>query len=467
MLQIDKQAGGPYYVQIYEYFRCEIEQGRLTAGVRLPSVRELAERIQVSKMTVEKAYRQLAAEGYILRHHKARYEVTYLERAVSHKLTVVNPGQAQWQKKTYLYDFGSGDMDMEGFPLGLWRKYMNRVLADPVYLAACDDEQGVPALRAALSKYIYETRGVQARPEHIVIAAGTTALLQILTTILKAEYSEIAVENPGFRLGREVFRSAGYTIFPVSVERGILDIDALQHSRAQVLYISPSHQFPTGAVMMADVRHRLIAWIKERKGIIIEDDYDSELRYYGRPVPALQGLDGGEHVVYMGSLSKILPFFVRVSYMVLPARLWRVYQEHISLFRQGASVPEQCVLATYISTGELNRQVRRLRKSYQVKGNQLEGLLRRAFGDAVHVRPVVSGVYCHVHIRSSRSTRELVEAAAQQGCRVLPVQLFYETPAVEDKREFLLSFTKIPASRLFDAVQALYQAWNERGNNHV
>ena len=171
--------------------------------------------------------------------------------------------------------------------------------------------------------------------------------------------------------------------------------------------------------------------------------------------------------MYMGSLSKILPFFVRVSYMVLPARLWRVYQEHISLFRQGASVPEQCVLATYISTGELNRQVRRLRKSYQVKGNQLEGLLRRAFGDAVHVRPVVSGVYCHVHIRSSRSTRELVEAAAQQGCRVLPVQLFYETPAVEDKREFLLSFTKIPASRLFDAVQALYQAWNERGNNHV
>ncbi|MUP48865.1 PLP-dependent aminotransferase family protein [Veillonellaceae bacterium M2-8] len=461
MLQIDPLKKSPYYVQIYAYFRQEIEQGRITAGVRLPAIRELAKQIHVSKMTVEKAYKQLAEEGYILQHCKSRYEATYLDRAISKKIVSITPGISTGQKRTYLYDFGSGDMDMEGFPLALWRKYMNRVLSDPVYLSACDDEQGVSALRIALSNYVYETRGVKANPDCIVIGAGTSTLLHILTTLLRSSYSHIAVENPGFRLGRELFRSAGYQLEMIPVKEGALDLSSLEKKAGQLIYVSPSHQFPTGTVMRADLRYRLITWAKTNDGLIIEDDYDSELRYYGRPIPALQGLDDGEHVIYMGALSKILPFFVRLSYMILPSAIVAQYHKQISLFRQTASVAEQCVLAAYITSGEMYRHVKRLRRMYQEKAMRLEGLLRRTFGSQLEVQHVLSGVYCLVRIYSKKTTQELVNAAAAQGCRVLSVQSFYEQPQLWDEREFLLSFTKISSEEMPEAVQALYRAWKE------
>lgn len=462
MLQIDKTKKKAYYVQIYEYYRREVEEGRLQIGMKMPSVRELAQAITVSKMTVEKAYYQLASEGYIVRRTKARYEIAFAGKKVNRQ-PMSSP--ATWHKpvySVYRYDFGSGDMDMEHFPLDTWRKYMNRVLSEPAYLRACNDEQGVPDLREALSQYVYETRGVHASPENIVVGAGTAALLGVLTTLLRDDWKTIAVENPGFRLGRELFRSAGYDIVPISMVHDVMDVTALSKSSVRLVYVSPSHQFPTGTVMPAGVRHRLLQWAEEKDGLIIEDDYDSELRYYGRPVPALQGLDQRGRVIYMGALSKVLPFFVRISYMVLPPILMERYNEQRSLFRQSASVPEQCVLANYIQSGELTRQVRRLRKDYQEKGEVMQALLQRAFGDAISVSRVVSGVYCHVTLRSPFSAQELRHRAELHGCRVLSLQSFYETPGTTETKEFLLSFSKIRIHELRHAVAALHAAWTEK-----
>ncbi len=462
MLQIDKTKKKAYYVQIYEYYRREVEEGRMPTGMKMPSVRELSQTINVSKMTIEKAYYQLASEGYIIRRTKARYEIAFAgKKAASHPMT----SPPTWQKPVYpvyRYDFGSGDMDMEHFPLDTWRKYMNRVLSEPDYLRACNDEQGVPDLREALSQYVYETRGVHAAPENIIVGAGTAALLGVLTTILRDDWKTIAVENPGFRLGRELFRSAGYNIVPISMVHDVMDVAALEQSGVCLVYVSPSHQFPTGTVMPAGVRHRLLQWAEEKQGLIIEDDYDSELRYYGRPVPALQGLDQRGRVIYMGALSKVLPFFVRLSYMVLPPVLMERYNEQRSLFRQSASVPEQCVLATYIQRGELKRQVRRLRKDYQEKGEVMQELLRRAFGEAISVSRIVSGVYCHITLRSPYSAQELRRRAEEKGCRVLSMQSFYETPGTAETKEFLLSFSKIRIHELRHAVAALRDAWTEK-----
>ncbi|KMO87511.1 GntR family transcriptional regulator [Megasphaera cerevisiae DSM 20462] len=462
MLQIDKTIRKPYYVQIYEYYRHEIEERRMVAGMRLSSVRELAQSVNVSKMTVEKAYYQLASEGYILRRNKARYEVASLGSPDD------APGAAAVRENhglrhpAWLYDFGSGDMDMEHFPLDIWRKYMNRVLSEPDYLLACHDEQGVPDLRQILSQYVYQTRGVHARPDNIIIGAGTVSLLSTLTNLLHEECGRIGVENPGFRLGREIFRSAGYEIVPISIAQGMLNMTALEKSGVRLVYVSPSHQFPTGTVMPAGMRYRLLQWAGERDGLIIEDDYDSELRYYGRPVPALQGLDTHGRVIYMGALSKVLPFFVRLSYMVLPDRIMTLYNRRRALFRQSASVPEQCVLASYIQSGELARQIRRLRKEYQEKGAQMRQLLQAAFGSDITISPMVSGVYCHVTLRSPWSEQELRSRAEQHGCRVLSMQSFYEIPKQEDSREFLLSFSKIPGHQLKQAVAALQAAWTEK-----
>ncbi len=461
MLQIIKDGKTPYYVQIYTYYRREIEEQRMIAGMRLPSVRELAQSVNVSKMTVEKAYYQLASEGYIIRRNKARYEIAFVGRR---EFTAGSGGNepAVPPRSAYLYDFGSGDMDMERFPLDIWRKYMNKVLSEPAYLTACNDEQGVPDLREALSRYVYETRGVHAPAERIIIGAGTASLLGVLTTLLQDGHSRIAVEDPGFRLGREMFRHMGYGIVPVSIRQGILDMEALRRSGASLVYVSPSHQFPTGTVMPIGMRQQLLQWAEEHDGLIIEDDYDSELRYYGRPVPALQGLDKSERVVYMGALSKVLPFFVRISYMVLPPHLMKQYAAKQELFRQGASVPEQCVLALYIQSGELSRQIRRLRKDYQEKGSLMERLLLDAFGEAITVSRVVSGVYCHVSLHSTWTEQELRRRAEACGCRVLAMQSFYESPGQADRREFLLSFSKIPTHMLKQAVAALRQAWTEK-----
>jgi GntR family transcriptional regulator/MocR family aminotransferase len=278
MLQLDKTSKKPYYVQIYEYFRGEIESRRLPAGEKMASVRELAQSVDISKMTVEKAYYQLASEGYIMRRNKARYEVVSLGE--------YNGRPANWQpqyttavrKPTYRYDFGSGDMDMEQFPLDIWRKHMNRALSNPEKLLACNDDQGVWELRQALSQYVYQTRGVHTNPENIVIGAGTPALLSILVNLLSDTYTTIGVENPGFRLGREIFRHSGFSIHPFFVRQGIIDMKALEKSDVRLVYVSPSHQFPTGTVMPAGMRHQLLQWAKKHDGMIIEDDYDSELR---------------------------------------------------------------------------------------------------------------------------------------------------------------------------------------------
>ena len=451
MLQLDKSISKPYYVQIYEYYRREIEEHRMIAGMRLDSVRELAQAAGISKMTVEKAYYQLASEGYILRRHKARYEVASLGGLEARTEEAAAPVLREASRRpVYAYDFASGDMALERFPLDIWRKYMNRILSEPDRLLAANDDQGVPDLRRALSRYVYETRGVHAEPSQIIIGAGTISLLGVLTNLLHDKYACIGVEDPGFRLGREIFRNSGYSIVPIPISGGLLHVDALEASGVRLVYVSPSHQFPTGTVMPAGIRHRLLHWAEKTDGLIIEDDYDSELRYYGRPIPALQGLDRHGRVVYMGALSKVLP------------QLMPLYEQRRSLFRQGASVPEQCVLAEYIESGELARQVRRLRKEYQEKGELLGRLLVEAFGPDIVVGRLVSGVYCHIRLHSRLSEEELRRRAARQGCRVLSMQSFYETPSQETDKEFLLSFSKIPTCRLRDAVAALHGAWSEK-----
>jgi GntR family transcriptional regulator/MocR family aminotransferase len=461
MLQIDRLSDTPFYIQIYMYFRKEIEAHRMPAGMKLSSVRELAQTIEVSKMTVEKAYYQLASEGYIIRHNRSRYAVAHLD-AIKRDAEPVDNQNVTPVPIRYRYDFGSGDMDLNYFPMTEWRKSMNRVLSHPDALLANMDEQGAPALRQALSQYVLDMRGVKARPENIVISSGTVPLLALLASLLQHDYNRIAVEEPGFKLGRELLRTMGYTITPVALEKGEFSLEALEKSQARVVYVSPSHQFPTGTIMPVGTRYRLLRWALASDGLIIEDDYDSELRYQGRPVPALQSLDTEDRVVYMGSLSKILPPFIRLSFMVLPPHLLERYNRSRSLFRLGASIPEQCALADFIHNGGMARQIRRLRKHYIEKGAFLEGCLREAFGDTIRISPVESGVYCHVTLQSSLTANELIRRAAARGCRVLWFSSFYEHPNPARDTEFLLSFSKIPAHELKEAVHALQQAWSEK-----
>lgn len=459
MLQIDTTAKLPYYAQIYEYYRREIETGHLSAGEQLLSVRELARRVGVSKMTVEQSYYQLASEGYIQSRNRARYQVTAITDWAAASPVDRLPDSDSAKVQTYRYHFASGEMDTEGFRFEKWRSYMNRVLQEPEQLLSYGDEQGEAELRQIISQHVYQTRGAQASADTIVIGAGTQPLLRIITSLLRGDHQSIGVENPGFRLGREVFRDEGYRIYPLSVQEGDIEMASLEKCGTRLVYVSPSHQFPTGRVMSINRRQELLRWAENTNGLIIEDDYDSELRYYGRPIPSLQGLDRAGRVVYMGSFSKVLPPSIRISYMILPVALLAVYNKKRELFRQNASLIEQKVLSEYIRAGELSKQIRRLRKIYQEKGRHFTALLSQYFGDSIQVERPISGVYCRVVIRSNDSIEVLVKKAKDHDCLVLPMTNLYTASKDASTKEFLLSFSRIPSQELEAAVATLHEAW--------
>lgn len=454
-LQADRTSAVPLYTQIYEYYKKEICMHRLTAGERLPSIRELARQLGVSKMTVEQAFYQLVSEGYIGSQNRARYRVLSIADLPVPAPPATTVGTSL-SEKGCVYDLAAGNMEQAGFSFSLWRRYINRVYRDRDSLYAYGSEEGELELREAVCAYAHRVRGVSVSADRVIIGAGTQMLVRILASLFRKQYDCIAVEDPGFSYGREIFRDEGYHIVPIPVD-GLTE--QLLREEVRLLYISPSHQFPTGQVMPIGQRQALLRWAIEEDGVILEDDYDSELRYYGRPIPSLQGLDTSDRVVYMGSFSKVLPPSMRMSYMVLPKWLVPIYEEKKYLYRQTVSVVEQLALAEYIRAGELEKQIRRLRKYYQEKGTQFLQLLVRYFGaDAVLDKKLTSGVYCRLRIVSDDPVSVLTERAAKEGCRVQAIQ--YIRPRIETKeKEFLLSFSTVRYEDMEAAVQALYRAW--------
>jgi len=206
-------------------------------------------------------------------------------------------------------------------------------------------------------------------------------------------------------------------------------------------------------------RNRLLRWAAETDGIIIEDDYDSEFRYFGRPIPALKGLGTGENVVYLGSFSKIMPPSIRISYLVLPERLLSNYQKNAALYNQAASTMEQLALASFMLDGHLERQIRRLRKLYYEKSQLLFGAIKNILGDRVEVKETESGLHTILKVESELKAKELAERALKKGCRVAPVQDYYLTVFPEGLPEIILYFSKIPTREIEPAIKLLKDAW--------
>ena len=435
------------YMRVYNYYKQLILSQQLAPGSRLPSIRRCAAELQMSRTTVETAYMVLAADGYIISRPQSGFYVTDIGR--TRKTAEFQKSADQKEKKPVLYNFASASVDRETFRFELWRRYIKSALRQDERLLSYGEPQGEYDLREVLCRYLQNNRNVVCTPEHIVIGAGVQSLLHILCPLIEGR-KKIAFYNPGFRQGRAVFEDHGFELCDRKQEQ------------PDVCYVSPSQATAWGDVLSVGERMKILREASEKNILLIEDDYNSEFCYYHHPSPSIQGLAGGNGVIYLGTFSRLLLPSIRLSYMVLPPELMPLYHARRGLFRQGASVPEQCVLAEYIQSGELSRQVRRLRKDYQEKGEFLRKLLVEAFGREIVVGQLVSGIYCHVRLHSPLSESDLLKKAEQQGCRVLSMQSFYETPSQETDNEFLLSFSKIPSCKLRDAVAALHAAWSEK-----
>jgi len=390
----------PKYVRLYFCIRREIEKGNIEPGCKLPSIRQVSKELGLSSTTVENAYNQLMVEGYICSIPQKGYYAAGLDPSLINAGNLPVKKEIKDEKPEEMGSF----IDTEIFNFGEWRKIYNRVMREQKErLLVEGDPQGERELRKALADYTYKARGVVCSPDQIIIGSGVQTLLHIFCDIAAGIVKpEVAFEEPGFVDVRPVFLKRGYKLHPVNLGRDGIDIKSLYESGAAVCYISPSHQYPTGLVMPVQKRMEVIRWADSTNGYILEDDYDSELRLSGRPVPSLYSLDSSGRVVYIGSFSTVIAPSLRISYMILPGTLNERYKSIISGYRSTVSTADQLVLAEYIDKGLFEKHLRRMRKKCAEKLNILNRTAAR-FAERLKIHSSGTGTF--VLIEADRKHR--------------------------------------------------------------
>lgn len=457
------------YQQIYEHIRQEIREGKLLAGERLPSTRSLAEYLQVARSTVDYAYDQLLSEGYIEARPYKGYFVCKLEGIFTLEQEtgrVPEPEawdpQAEDRDEEKRIDFSPYGIDMNGFPFGVWKRITKNILNDSnSELFAQGEAQGDYDLRLTISRYLHSSRGVNCRPEQIIVGAGNDYLLLLLEKIL-GRHVGIAMENPTYKRAYRIFRSFAYHIVTVDMDDKGMRADRLEQEPVRVAYVMPSHQYPTGAVMTIGRRAELLRWAEKKPDrYLIEDDYDSEFRYKGRPIPALQGMDDSQKVIYMGTFSRSIAPAIRVGFMVLPEPLLALYREKAGFYASTVSRVDQNILTHFIIEGYYERHLNRMRSVYRGKHDTLLAGLRE-------LEPYfeIGGEYAGIHVllthKKGISEKKLTETAAQAGVKVYGMSDFV---IGQNKDLFpstvILGYASLKESEITEGCKRLVNAWKE------
>lgn len=458
MFILNHQNPVPLYQQLYQQIRAHVLSGKLPANARLPSVRELSVELATSRNTVEGAYQELYAEGYIYSKPRSGYFVSALDQNAA-PLSLAHPSRPRErlpEPSSYRFDFHPARLDPQSFPAPLWRKlFLDSLRESSRELVQYGDPQGDAGLRSAIRLYLERSRGVLCDPEQIVICAGLQQSLAMVAQMLQGRHSVVAVENPGYHLPRTVFRNHGFELAPIAVGSGGLELDQLQASDSTIAYVTPSHQLPLGYVMPIAHRLKLIEWAEAGERLILEDDYDSELRYHGKPIPSLQGLRPHGNILYLGTFSKILSPALRVSYLVLPHALLPDYRRLFQDYFVTVSLLEQRTLAKFMEQGHWERHIRRMRMLFQKKHDTLLRAVGQHFGNRATI--IGQGAGLHVVLQLSGAPpdeTELIERARQQGIRLFPFSAFYVIDQPETHR-LLLGFGGMTTSEIEQGVALL------------
>ena len=478
--EFDNNSAKSLYVQLYEHLKRELSEGRISTGERLPSLRGMADSLGISVTTVKLAYDQLIAEGYLL----SRPQSGYYAASGAGVSAGTEPGSGSSEDSRSESKAGSDlitepfNCDPETFDFVKWKKCMASVLNDsPEQLLTGADRQGEPALREEIAKYLYQSRGVICTQRQIVISAGTQQLTSHIARILKLmAIGHVSVEDPGYMPVRSIFRDWGFSLSCIPVREDGIAIEKLPANIRTAVYVCPQNQFPTGVVMPIGRRRRLLEWAESNDSIIIEDDYNSELRYSSRPIPALQGLDQGRRVVYIGSFSSTLFPAVRISYMVLPHCMVDLYSRISENYDQTCSKTEQLTLAEFMKRGYYSTNLKHVRKLYSRKQQEALAAVREYGSDGgfITAENTQSGINItlrldtHVRVitegrpgrnRSDEIQHELAErlvkAAAHAGAKVRDIEQLDH-----DGRVYLIfSYSQIPLDEVRPAVRAMIAAF--------
>lgn len=457
---LDKESTISLYEQLYLHIKKEIIEGRIEYGSKLPSKRKLADFLKISQNTVETAYEQLEAEGYIEAYPRRGYFVLAHED-LEYMETSHEPHQEPiLAKKEVIYKFHPSAIDTENFPFSTWRKHAKNTIDKANHsLLLLGDSQGEFELRTEIAHYLYHARGVQCQPEQIVVGAGIEILLQQLLLLLD-EKSIYGVEDPGYHLILRILHNMKKEVYPLEVDEEGIDVESIQEKKMDVVYVAPSNQFPYGTILSVNRRTKLLNWASaEKNRYIIEDDYDSEFRYSGKAIPSLQSMDAGEKVIYLGTFSKSLMPSIRISYMVLPRLLLEQYKEKLSFYHScSVSRMDQHILTQFLKEGDFERHLNRMRKIYRRKLEKVVDLLKR-HQEYISIIGEQSGLHIVLVVKNGMSEEELVQRAADGKLKIYPMSDYSIEKKELSPPKIILGFAGIPEEQLEEAIHLLLDCW--------
>lgn len=460
-IHLNPEQGIPLYQQIYEYIRKDIQRGNLAVGSRLPSTRALAAHLEVSRSTVVLSYEQLLSEGYIESRPYRGFFVAEIEGLYRFSAEKVYSREEPAKEEKAEFDFSPSGVDLNSFPYAVWRKLSKEVLLDArAELFRVGDPQGEAGFRRAICTYLHQARGVVCTPDQVIVGAGSDCILLILSIILGRD-RKIAFEEPVYRQAYCLANSMDYETIPVEMDRQGMQVSGLRQTDADTAYVTPSHQFPTGVIMPLGRRLELLKWAGEAKDrYIIEDDYDSEFRYRGKPIPALQGYDRQGKVIYLGTFSKSIAPAIRLSYMVLPGPLLEAYRERAYFLQSTVSKVDQMIVQRFLEEGYYERHLNKMRATYKGRHDVLLEEMRRFF-PMCKVEGENSGVHILLRFKKGQKEEALIRSAKKKGVRVYGLSGFYMGRKKEEEAVLLLGYANLTEEEIRQAAARLRKCWKE------
>lgn len=464
IFQFKKDIKLPKYMQLYEYIKGEIQSGTLSFDTKMPSIMVLSKQLNVNKITVESAYHQLVSEGYLENKAKSGFYVQPIDVGFFPKQEQKSKHvrSHRSEKTKYQIDFDENRIDEEHFPISVWKKLSSQIFSQFSEEAFENgDPQGEWGLRHEIMSYLRDARGVKCSEDQIIIGANSQYLVFLLLQIIGNNKMTIGIQEPGYHLISKVFQDLGHTIQAIPTERDGLNIDKVKEKNPNLVFVSPSEQYPFGIILPIQKRIQLLEWAKKARAFIIEDDHLSEFRYRGNPIPSLQGLDREGRVIYMGTFFKSLLPSIRVGYMVIPESLLDEFRSIYKIYQQTTSRIHQKTIELFMKDGHWERHLLRMRKVYQKKYQTMIYAIEKYMKHHVSIIGEESGLHVVIKVKTNLKENELTVMAKDHGINIYSISDLWYDPAnnIFEEPTFILGFGGLNQSDIEIGIKKLSEAW--------
>lgn len=469
---MNRHGKEPLYEALYNAIKNDIQHRKLLPDEKLPSKRAFSKHLGISTITVENAYNQLLAEGYIYSIPKSGYYVSDIEPIVrersrdnsstvsfSKEETCTSPKEAKKQAPSIFADFSNNSICTKNFPFSIWTKLFRETMSEnQEKLLSRSPSCGIYELRMAIANYLYGFRGMDISPEQIVVGAGTEYLYSLLIQLLGRSHI-FAMEDPGYHKVARIYEANQVKIQYISSSKEGIDLSELFQSQASVVHLSPSHHFPTGVVTPIQTRLQLLRWANEQpERYIIEDDYDSEFRMLGRPVPTMQSIDQSDKVIYMNTFTKTLSPTIRISYMVLPKSLIPAFHQKLGFYSCTVSNFEQYTLAKFMEQGYFEKHINRMRTYYKNVRNAFLECIKKQNTPNVHILEEHAGLHFLLQIDTNIPDETLRKRALEQGLQLSFLSEFYQNQTDAPEHILLINYSAMETSKIKETIDRLWKA---------